>query len=94
MLPVNWVLSKILISIVSQNVYNFINVNTAYFINQRSETIQVPSNKNTEEKEEILKLRIFYKKNVLFNGLIVTFYHLILNPRNIVNSLLIWTNIK
>lgn len=52
MLPINWVLSKILISIVSQNVYNFINVNTAYFINQRFETIQVPSNKNTEKKEE------------------------------------------
>lgn len=77
MLPINWVLSKILISIVSQNVYNFINVNTAYFINQRFETIQVPSNKNTEKKEEILKLPIFYKKNVLFNGLIVIFYYLI-----------------
>lgn len=87
MLPINWVFSKILISIVSQNVYNFINVNTAYFINQRFETIQVPSNENTERRKKYWSFLYSIKKNVLFNGLIVIFYYLFLNSRNIINSL-------
>lgn len=62
MLPINWVFSKILISIVSQNVYNFINVNTAYFINQRFETIQVPSNKNTERRKKYWSFLYSIKK--------------------------------
>ena len=62
MLPINWVFSKILISIVSQNVYNFINVNTAYFINQRFETIQVPSNENTERRKKYWSFLYSIKK--------------------------------